>query len=168
MHLWNPPFCGDMDMLIRKDGTWIHEGKAIHRKAMVALFSSVLMLGEDGEYYLVTPAEKVRIKVEDCPFVVLEMDVDGRGDKQVLSFTTNIGEQFRAGNAHELRIDVDSDSAEPHPIVHVRNSLYGLINRAVFYRLVNLAQEIKSESGELIYGVWSDGVFFELDRYHAE
>ncbi len=155
-------------MLIRKDGTWIHEGKAIRRKAMVALFSSVLMLGDDKEYYLVTPAEKVRIKVEDCPFVILEMDVDGRGDMQLLSFTTNMGEQFKAGNAHELRIDVDSACAEPHPVVHVRNGLYGLINRAVFYRLVNLAEEIKSESGKIISGVWSDGVFFEFDRYDAE
>lgn len=160
VHLWNPPFCGELDMLIRKDGSWIHEGKLIRRQAMVELFASVLMLAEDGEYYLVTPVEKVRIKVEDCPFVILDMDVEGQNDSQALSFTTNVGEVVVAAKGHELRID--ADSAEPHPVLHVRSGLYGLINRAVFYRLVELAQQVESPSGELVTGIWSSGEFFEI------
>lgn len=74
---WDPPFCGDMDMLVARDGTWIHEGKPIRRASLVELFASILKLEEDGEYYLVTPVEKVRIQVEDCPFVVLDMDIVG-------------------------------------------------------------------------------------------
>ncbi len=166
MHLWNPPFCGDMDMLIRKDGTWIHEGKPIRRTAMVELFASILMLDKDGEYYLVTPVEKVRIKVEDCPFVILDMDVTGTGKQQVLSFTSNIGEVVNAGKGHELSIEVAAVSGEPHPILHMRSGLNALVNRAVFYRLVDLVQELQSESGEQMTGIWSGGVFFEIDSQH--
>lgn len=163
MHLWDPPFCGEMDMFIAKDGTWVHEGKPIRRKAMVELFASVLKLAEDDQFYLVTPVEKVRIRIEDCPFVALEMDVEGKGDKQVLTFTSNMGEVASAGKEHELRIEVDSETGQPHPVVHIRSGLNALINRAVFYRLVELAEQVELESGKLVTGIWSSGVFFEFD-----
>ena len=162
VHLWDPPFCGDMDMLIARDGSWIHEGKPIRRAALVKLFASVLKLEEDGEYYLVTPVEKVRIRVEDCPFIVQDMDVTGEGDQQSLVFTTNMGEQVEANADHMLRIDARPGTDEPHPILHIRSGLYGLINRAVFYRLAALAQAVRSDSGEAVLGVWSAGNFFPL------
>ena len=90
VHLWDPPFCGDIDMVVARDGTWIHEGKPIRRVALVELFASVLKIADDGAYYLVTPAEKVRIQVEECPFGALDMDVDGDGSMQTLTFTTNM------------------------------------------------------------------------------
>ena len=164
VHLWDPPFCGDMDMVIAKDGTWIHEGKPIRRTALVELFASLLKIGEDGDYYLVTPVEKVRIKVEDCPFVALDMDVEGEGSRQNLTFTTNTGEEVAAGEEHLLTIKVDPDSGEPHPSIIVRNGLDALINRAVFYRLIDLAVSEEAESGQSVMGIWSGGQFFVLDK----
>ena len=93
-HLWNPPFCGDMDLLIRKDGVWVHEGKPIKRRELVKLFASILCVDSDGDYYLVSPQEKVRIRVEKYPFVIQEMDVVGEGRYQSIYFTTNVGEKF--------------------------------------------------------------------------
>lgn len=162
VHLWDPPFCGDMDMLIAKDGSWIHEGKPIRRAALVELFASVLKIADDGEYYLVTPVEKVRIQVEDCPFVALDMDVEGEGRSQNLTFTTNIGEKVTAGEDHLLNIQVHPDSGEPHPTIHVRSGLDALVNRAVFYRLVDLAQPREAESAQSVLGIWSGGQFFAL------
>lgn len=164
VHLWDPPFCGDMDMLIARDGTWIHEGKAIRRAALVELFASVLMLGDEGDYYLVTPVEKVRIQVEDCPFVILDMDVEGEGDEQNLTFTTNIGEKVTAGEDHLLSFEVNPDSGEPHPVLHVRSGLNALINRAVFYRLVDLAEPAETSAERPGLGIWSGGQFFVLDE----
>ena len=164
VHLWDPPFCGDMDMVIARDGTWIHEGKPIRRTALVELFASLLKIAEDGDFYLVTPVEKVRIKVEDCPFVALDMDVEGEGSRQNLTFTTNIGEKVAAGEEHLLTIQVDPDSGEPHPSINVRNGLDALINRAVFYRLVDLAVLVEAESGQSVMGIWSGGQFFALDE----
>jgi len=162
VHLWDPPFCGDMDMIVARDGTWIHEGKPIRRVALVELFASVLKIADDGEYYLVTPSEKVRIQVEDCPFVALDMDVEGEGSQQKLTFTTNIGEKVVAGEEHLLNIQVDLDSGEPHPSIHVRSGLDALINRAVFYRLIDLAVPSEAETGLPDMGIWSSGQFFTL------
>ena len=164
VHLWDPPFCGDMDMVIAKDGTWIHEGKPIRRQAMVELFASVLKIADDGQYYLVTPTEKVGIQVEDCPFVALDMDVEGEGCQQRLTFTTNIGEKVTAGEGHLLNIQVDPNSGEPHPSIHVRSGLDALINRAVFYRLIDLAMSREAETGQSAMGIWSGGQFFALDE----
>ncbi len=164
VHLWDPPLCGDMDMIIARDGTWIHEGKPIRRAALVGLFASVLKLEDDGEYYLVTPVEKVRIRVEDCPFIALEMDVTGEGRRQELTFTTNTGEKVLANEEHPLRIDVDPNTGEPHPSLHVRSGLDALINRAVFYRLVDLAEQGPSESGASSMGIWSGGKFFPIQE----
>lgn len=167
VHLWDPPFCGDMDMLIARDGSWIHEGRAIKRKAMIELFASVLMRDNEGDYYLVTPVEKVRIKVEDCPFVAVAMEVEGRGAQQQLHFTTNLGESVLAGELHAIRIEIDEATDEPHPIIHVRNGLNALINRAVFYRLIELSEQ-HVEGNQIITGVHSGGVFFEFDRQEAD
>jgi hypothetical protein len=165
VHLWDPPFCGDMDMVIARDGTWIHEGQPIRRPAMVKLFASVLKLEDDGDYYLVTPVEKVRIQVQDCPFVALEMEVEGEGEgrQQNLTFTTNAGEVVTAGAEHPIRIGVNPETAEPHPVVHVRSGLNALINRAVFYRLVDLMEPRKTQSGQLVTGIYSGGDFFTFD-----
>ncbi|GJM14003.1 MAG: hypothetical protein DHS20C12_24060 [Pseudohongiella sp.] len=167
VHLWDPPFCGDMDMRIARDGTWVHEGKAIRRAALVELFASVLMLGDDGEYYLVTPVEKVRIQVEDCPFVAVDMDVEGEDVDQVLTFTTNIGEKIVAGIDNPLTIEVLPGGDEPHPILHVRAGLNALLSRAVFYRLVDLAQPKGPDSKDSQLGIFSGGQFFPLQDQSA-
>jgi uncharacterized protein len=163
VHLWDPPFCGDMDMRIARDGTWFHEGKPIRRQALVELFASVLKR-ENDEYFLVTPVEKVRIQVEDCPFVIIDMEAEEKDGQQLLTFTTNTGEKFLAGKGHPLRIEVHPETGEPHPILHVRNGLNGLINRAVFYRLMDLTEQRLSDSGQSSMGIWSNGEFFALDE----
>lgn len=166
VHLWDPPCCGEMDMLIARDGSWIHEGKPIRRAAMVALFASVLKR-EGDEYYLVTPVEKVKIRVEDCPFVAQQMDASGQGESQRLTFKTNLGETAVADAEHPLSIDTDPETGEPHPRIHIRSGLDALINRAVFYRLVNLAESGETSDGESRMGVWSGGSFFPLDGNNA-
>lgn len=162
VHLWDPPFCGDINMRITRDGTWFHEGSPIRRPAMVRLFSSILKK-EGGRHYLVTPVEKVGIEVEDCPFIVVDMEVEGQGREQVLGFVTNTGERFTLDREHTLRVDEDDRSGEPHPVVHVRSDLFALVKRSVFYRLVELAEQRQSDKRREM-GVWSSGEFFVLGR----
>ncbi len=150
-------------MLIAHDGTWYHEGKPIRRPAMVQLFASILKREDDGDYYLVTPVEKVRIQVEDCPFVANAMDTVGSGESQSIVFTTNTGETVAADGDHPIVVEADATTDEPHPTIHVRSGLHALINRPVFYRLVELAEQREIES-EIVTGVWSNNSFYELGR----
>lgn len=147
-------------MRIARDGTWFHEGRAIRRPAMVKLFSSIL-LREGEEYFLVTPVEKVRIQVEDCPFLVIQMEVEGKGQDQTIVFTTNTDESVRVDATHPITVSSSGAKNEPHPTVHIRNGLNALINRAVFYRLVEIAEE-SVVKGHRRMGVWSNHVFFAL------
>lgn len=156
VHKWNPPFCGEMDMRIARDGTWFYQGSPIGRKPMVRLFSTVLRQDEDGCYYLVTPVEKLAIRVDDAPFLAVEMTAHGAGEAQVLTFRTNVEDEVMAGPEHPIRVVVAADG-EPSPYVHVRDRLEALIARAVFYDLVELAVE---REGRL--GVWSAGAYFPL------
>lgn len=155
---WNPPFSGDLDIQIKRDGTWIHEGGVIGRPEMVRLFASILKI-EDGLYYLVTPVEKVGIQVEDVPFIAVDFDAVGDGIEQVLNFTTNVGDIAVVGDETSLRCEVDETSGEPAPYVMVRHGLEARIDRKSFYRMVDLAVE---HDGQI--GVWSSGVFFPLTQ----
>ncbi|WP_439814918.1 DUF1285 domain-containing protein [Zavarzinia sp. CC-PAN008] len=157
VHLWNPPFCGDIDMRIARNGTWFYLGSPIGRPAMVELFASVLRHDPDERYYLVTPVEKVGIQVEDAPFVATLMTASGSGPGQVLTFETNVGDFVSADAAHPIRVTIDPETQEPSPYVLVRDRLEALIARAVFYDLVELAEE---RDGML--GVWSSGEFFTI------
>lgn len=143
-------------MQIRRDGTWVHEGKPIRRPAMVQLFASVLKK-EGDNFFLVTPVEKVGIQVEDCPFLIIAMEVEHTKGHQNLRFTTNTEEQVVADEEHPLRVQTNSANGEPHPTVHIRGGLNGLIVRSVFYRLVELA-ETEPAGGQ--QGVFSAGMFF--------
>lgn len=153
VHLWNPEFCGNIDMRIRRDGSWDYMGTPINRQRMVKLFSSILRRDKD-DFFLVTPVEKVGIKVDDAPFVAVEMDI--KGDDIV--FRTNLDDYVKAGIDNPIRVSVDDRTGEPSPYVLVRDNLEALISRSVYYELAQNAQE---ENGR--YGVWSDGVFFALD-----
>ena len=171
VHDWDPPYCGEMDMRIAADGRWYHEGSPIGRIAMVRLFSSILRLDDDGHHYLVTPVEKVRIKVDDCPFVAQLLDVSGEGAQQRLSFTLNTGETVTANADHPIEVTTDK-AGQPHPVIEVRHGLKALISRSVFYQMVALADTATELSGEDKVlknnnspdeiGVASDGVFFVL------
>lgn len=155
---WDPAHCGDIDIRIARDGTWYHQGTPIGRKELVRLFSTILR--KDGaDYVLVTPAEKMRIQVEDAPFLAVLLDVEGEGRGQVLSFTTNVGDRATAGTDNPIRVETDPVSEEPAPYVHVRKGLEAKIARAVFYQLADLAVR----DGDRL-GVWSGGVFFPIGR----
>ena len=158
---WNPPFCGDLDMRIARDGTWFYLGSPIGRKRLVRLFSTVLRHDADGKYYLVTPVEKIGITVDDAPFVAVEMTVDGAGEGQVLRFRTNVDDWVTADGKHPIRVDIDPGSGEPSPYVLVRGRLEALIARSVFYDLVALGVE-RGTGDSYAFGVWSSGCFFPL------
>lgn len=163
VHLWNPPFCGDIDMEIRRDGTWFHEGTPIGRAPLVRLFSTILKR-EGDRYFLVTPVEKVGVRVEDAPFVAQDFTVtdEGSGPAQVVTFTTNVGDSVVAGPDNPIRVLRD-DAGEPSPYVHVRAGLEALIDRKSFYRLVDIGEAHRVETeggGEDWFGLWSQGAFF--------
>ncbi|MEX2131540.1 MAG: DUF1285 domain-containing protein, partial [Pseudohongiellaceae bacterium] len=152
----------DMDMRIAADGTWYHQGSPLGRIAMLRLFASVLKR-EGDEYFLVTPVEKLRIKVDDCPFIATQLEVSGSGSTQVLHFITNTGESVIANAEHAIRVD-PGDNGEPHPLLHVRSNLWALIHRNVFYRLVDLAEH-RPGVDTTVTGVMSEGEFFPLGSY---
>jgi len=154
---WHPEHCGDMDMVISKDGSWWHEGTRITRAPLVKLFSRVLRKDADGETYLVTPIEKIRIKVECAHFLAVRVDVEGSGKNQRLFFTTNTEEVIEAGPDHPISVKTDPDSLEPTPLLRVRGRLDALINRSVFYELVEHAVEVDNQ-----LGVYSGGAFSPL------
>lgn len=156
VHLWDPPFCGDLDMRIARDGTWYYLGSPITRPALVRLFSTIIRR-EDGKFFLVTPVEKVGITVDDAPFVAVDFDVAGQGDNQVLVFETNVGDKVLASLDTPLRVEIDAETGEPAPYVVVRSDLEALIDRKSFYRLIDIATH---NSGN--FGVWSDGTFFPI------
>ena len=137
---WNPPFCGDIDLKILRDGRWMYMGTEIKRPAMVRLFSTILRLDSDGEYYLVTPVEKVRIQVEDTPFLIVSMDKLKKENKTSLIFYTSLQDEIVLTKKNPISIEVN-DKNEPSPYLLVRNNLRGLISRSVYYELIEYAQE---------------------------
>lgn len=160
LHLWNPPFCGDIDMRIARDGTWFYLGTPMGRMPMVRLFSSILKL-EDGKYYLVTPVEKVGIKVDDAPFVAVDFEVSGEGTAQMITFTTHVGDTATAGPDHPIRVERDAMTGEPSPYVMIRTGLEALIDRKSFYRLVEICVHAR-HAGADWFGLWSGGQFFPV------
>ncbi len=152
VHLWNPPYCGEMDLEIRADGRWFHEGSPIGRPEMVRLFASVLKR-EGDRFFLVTPVEKLGIKVQDAPFLAVDAEIAA----DEIRFVTNIGDEVVAGPDNPIR--VESRDGEPRPYVHVRGGLDALIDRKTFYRLVEAASE--DEAGRLV--LRSRGASFALE-----
>lgn len=160
VHLWNPEFCGDLDMRIAADGLWYYMGTPIGREALVRLFSTVLR--KDGDkYFLVTPVEKIGITVEDVPFVAVAMTVEGDGANQVLTFRTNVGDAVVAGPDHPLWFTPGEEEGEVTPYCLVRARLEARIARPVFYDLVDLGVD-HDVDGVTKFGVWSSGRFFPI------
>jgi hypothetical protein len=161
VHLWNPPFCGDLDIRIARDGTWFYLGTPIGRAPLVRLFAGILKL-EDGRYYLVTPVEKVGIRVDDAPFVAVDFRVQGAGTPaQAITFVTNVEDEVTAGSDAPLRVARDPATGEPSPYVMVRRGLEARIDRKSFYRLVELGEH-GLHAGERWFGLRSGGVFFPM------
>jgi uncharacterized protein len=149
-----------LDMRIARDGTWYYRGSPIHRMPLVKLFASVLRRDSDGSYWLVTPAERGRVEVEDAPFIAVAVDREGEGSRQNLIFRTNLDDIVTAGPDHKLRVATAADGT-PAPYILVRPGLEARLTRPVFYEVVDLGEEVRVDR-ETRLGVWSGGVFFDL------
>ncbi len=159
---WNPPYCGDVGLAVRADGTWTYQGSPIGRMALVRLFARVLKREAGGRYYLVTPAEKVDVRVEDAPFLAVEMQIEGKDADQRLYFRTNVDDVVACGLEHPLRFVTEPGSGGLKPYLHIRARLEALVSRALYYDLVDLAQPIPGDpAGRL--GVWSGGAMFTVE-----
>jgi hypothetical protein len=156
---WNPPYCGDIGMRVRADGVWLYQGSPIGRMPLVKLFAGVLRKDADGKHYLVTPAEKVDVAVDDAPFLAVEMEVRGSGRGQTLTFRTNVDDIVEAGPRHPIRFAVEPGSEGLKPYLLVRGRLEALVTRALYYDLVELAVSADDGSG---LGLWSGGAFFPM------
>lgn len=156
VHLWNPPFCGDLDLRIAADGTWYYLKTPIGRPALVKLFASVLKR-EGDKYFLVTPVEKVGIVVDDAPFLAVEMAI-GEG---AIDFRTNVDDWVPCGSGHALRFEPEPGTGGLRPYLHVRRDLWAKVTRALFYDLVELGEE-RDVAGTMMFGVASRGEFFAM------
>jgi hypothetical protein len=169
---WNPAFCGDIDMEIRADGTWFYLGTPIGRMPLVQLFSTVLRKDADGQTYLVTPVEKVGIRVVDAPFIAVEVNVSGGDGNQTITFRTNVGDVVEAGPEHPLRFADEPGTGGLKPYLLVRGRLEALVARPVMYELVGYGEEIEI-GGKQMFAVRSNGEIYpimparELERLSA-
>jgi uncharacterized protein len=164
VHLWNPPFCGDIDMRIARDGTWFYNGSPIGRAPLVQLFASILRRDEE-RYVLVTPVERVGIVVDDAPFLGVELIVGDANGAPSLTFRTNVEDFVTIDADHPLRFE-NGASEGLKPYVLVRGGLWALVKRALFYDLVALGQT-QNWKGEDWFGVFSCGIFFPMIRAAA-
>lgn len=157
---WNPPFCGDLDMRIAGDGTWFYMKTPIGRPALVKLFASVLKR-EGDKYFLVTPVEKCGIKVDDAPFLAVELAAEESAAGRVLNFRTNVDDWVECGPDHALRFDPEPGTGGLKPYLHVRRDLWAKVTRPLFFDLVDLGEEREVE-GRTMFGVMSMGIFFPM------
>jgi hypothetical protein len=158
VHLWNPDYCGELDIRIAKDGLWYYLGTPIGRAPLVKLFSNILKR-EGDKYFLVTPVEKVGILVDDAPLFVVDHTVEGEGRAQIIQLIAKTDEVVVLDADHAIRVERDAETGEPSPYAHIRSGLDARIDRKTFYRLVELGVH-EPRDGTDWFGLWSAGVFF--------
>jgi hypothetical protein len=160
VHLWNPAYCGDIDMRIAADGTWFYQKTPIGRPALVKLFASIIKR-EGDRYFLVTPVEKCGILVDDAPFLAVELRIIVGVAGQVLRFRTNVDDWVDCGPEHRLRFEPEPETGGLKPYVHVRRDLWAKVTRALFFDLVELGEQ-RAVGGTAMFGVVSSGEFFAM------
>jgi hypothetical protein len=165
VHLWNPPFCGDLDMRIASNGTWFYQKTPIGRLGLLKLFASVIKR-EGDKYFLVTPVEKVGITVDDAPFLAVELKVEENAPGSILNFRTNVDDWVAAGPEHALRFEPEPGTGGLKPYLHVRHNLWAKVTRALFYDLVERGEE-REIGGKAMFGVASAGAFFVMAEASA-
>jgi uncharacterized protein len=153
--------CGDIDMRIDSQGQWYYQGSPFKRQELVKLFSTVLTRDEDGDHWLITPAEMCRIEVDDAPFMAVELLSEGDNGAQIIRFRTNIDQLVTLDENHPLRVEINPDSGEPSPYIALDKGLEAKLSRPVFYELVERGNP-EDINGEQIYGIWSQGHFFAI------
>ena len=157
---WNPPYCGDIGLKIRADGVWLYQASPIGRMTLVKLFASILRKDADGKTYLVTPAEKIDVEVEDAPFLAVDMAIVGEGSQQALTFRTNVDDVVTVDAEHALRFVRQDPDGGLKPYILVRGRIEALVTRAVYADLVALAVPRDARSPAL--GIWSGGTWWEM------
>ena len=160
---WDPPYRGDIGLAIQSDGTWLYQRSPIRREALVRLFARVLRCDPDSRHYLVTPAERVDVAVEDAPFLAVEMEIQGSGDAQQLMFRTNVDDLVACGPGAPIRFEIEPGTGGLKPYVRVRGRLDALVTRALYYDLVELALATEHRPHGIAQdklGIWSGGSFF--------
>jgi hypothetical protein len=160
VHLWNPAYCGDIDMRIAADGTWFYQKTPIGRPALVKLFASILKR-EGDRYFLVTPVEKCGIAVDDAPFMAVELRIDDAPGGRRFVFRTNVDDWVACGPDHPLRFEPEAATGGLKPYLHVRRDLWAKVTRALFYDLVDLGEE-RDVAGAAMFGVASAGEFYAM------
>ncbi len=169
--------CGDLDIRIDRGGVWHYRGSPIGRKELVRLFATVLYRDEDGDYWLVTPAEVGRIEVEDAPLIAVELTLAGSGPDQIITLRTNVDTFQSVDEAHPIRVDIDPKTKEPSPYLVMDGGIEAKLTRAVYYELVSLGVEKKTRMAkpggknhdpEVCFGIWSAGAFFALGPLEPE
>jgi hypothetical protein len=160
VHLWNPAYCGEIDMRIAADGTWFYQKTPIGRPALVKLFASILKR-EGEKYFLVTPVEKCGIVVDDAPFMAVALRIDDSAAGRALHFRTNVDDWVACGPDHPLRFEPEAATGGLKPYLHVRRDLWAKVTRALFYDLVDLGEE-REVAGTPMFGVASAGEFYAM------
>ena len=160
VELWDPPFCGNLDMRIAADGTWYYLKTPIGRPALIKLFASLLKR-EGDQYFLVTPVEKCGITVDDAPFLAVELKVEKSAGEQVLNFRTNVDDWVPCGTHNQLRFEPELGTGGLKPYLHVRRGLWAKVRRSLFFDLVDLGEE-RQIAGRALFGVASSGAFFPM------
>jgi hypothetical protein len=158
--------CGDSGIRINVNGEWYHQGSPIKRMNLVKLFASILQRDDNGEYWLITPAEMARIEVEDAPFLAVELIRSGKGPRQILSLRTNLDQIVTVDDNHPIRIDINHKTGEPAPYVILEGSIEAKITRAIYYDLVSISE--KEDKGSQKLGVWSKKIFFPLGSLESD
>jgi len=158
---WDPPYCGDIGLKIDTHGDWHYQNSVISRPALVQLFARVLRCEKDGKHYLVTPVEKVDVQVADAPFLAVEMQVDGRGPDQRLTFRTNIDDVIVADAEHPLLFREEAKSGGMKPYVRVRSRLYARLTRALYFELVDWFENTDAADPDQL-SIMSSGVAFPV------
>jgi len=161
VEMWNPDYCGELDMVIKRDGTWFYMGTPIGRQRLVDLFATVLRKDEDGETYLVTPVEQIKIQVEDAHFIAVEMNAIDQAGERVLTFRTNVGDVVEAGPDNPLRFETAAENEGVKPYLAIRGRLEALLSRPVMYELISHGEEIEID-GEIMFAIRSKGAVFPI------
>ena len=162
VHLWDPPFCGDLDIHINSKGQWFYQKSEIIKERLIRLFSNILK--KEGEkYFLVTPVEKIGIKVDDVPFIANDISIKKLGFENFVKFQTNVGDSVTLEKLDQFSISFKDETGEPNPYVRVRQNLFAKIDRKCFYRLINLCsnENYKQKSW---FGFWSNKTFFPITK----
>lgn len=154
--------CGDIDMHIDTNGVWHYQGSPINRHSLVKLFSTVVRRDADNRYWLITPAEMARIRVDDAPFLAVEVNVTNDNGVRCLQFRTNVDKWVTADEDHPIRVVTDTKTGEPRPYIQLaKDGTEARIIRSVFYELAELAIEADI-NGKQVLCIESCDAQFEL------